>query len=53
MAGLLNCELNVLNIGINSFFTALEKQNIKVLHVEWRPPVEDDDKIDELLKLLL
>mgnify|MGYP001540710931 CR=1 FL=1 len=50
MAGLLEREVNVLNVGLKQFFTSLD---VKVLHVEWKPPVEDDEEIDDLLSLLL
>ncbi|MBS5603796.1 fdrA domain protein [Clostridium sp. AF18-27] len=53
MAGLLEREVNVLNVGLKQFFTSLEDQDVKVLHVEWKPPVEDDEEIDDLLSLLL
>lgn len=53
MADLLHSELNVLNVGLQQFTDALDAQNIKVLQVDWRPPMEDDDEIDDLLSSLL
>lgn len=53
MAGLLDQEVRVLNIGLKQFFTALDDQDVKTLHVEWKPPVEDDEEIDDLLSMLL
>ena len=53
MASILNEKLNILNIGLTEFTDALEAQGAKVLHVEWRPPVDDDEEIESLLDMLL
>jgi hypothetical protein len=43
----------VINIGIIEFAEALKAQGISVIHVEWKPPTEKDEKIRELLDKLL
>ncbi len=45
-------KLNVINVGISIFSDALKKQNVKVVQVNWRPPVVKDKKIESLLKKL-
>ncbi len=49
---LLNKELKVINIGIEMFADDLEKQNVDVVHVDWRPPAEGDLDILKLLEKL-
>ncbi len=49
---LLNKELKVINIGIEMFADDLEKQNVDVTHVDWRPPAEGDLDILKLLEKL-
>lgn len=53
MAKLLEQELVVLNVGLKQFCTSLDEQKVKALHVEWRPPAEDDAAIEDLLSGLL
>ena len=49
---LLNKELKVINIGIEMFADDLEKQNVDVIHVNWRPPAGGDLDILKLLEKL-
>lgn len=49
---LFNKELKVINIGIEMFAEDLEKQNVDVVHVDWRPPAEGDLDILKLLEKL-
>ena len=42
-------ELKVINIGIEMFADDLEKQDVKVIHVNWQPPAGGDL---DLLKIL-
>jgi hypothetical protein len=53
MAILLGEPMKVINIGIREFMQALEDQHIPVIHVDWRPPTEEDEEIDSLLESLL
>lgn len=53
MAKLLEQEPVVLNVGLKQFCTSLDEQEVKALHVEWRPPAEDDGQIEDLLSALL
>ena len=45
-------ELKVINIGIEMFADDLEKQNVDVIHVNWRPPAGGDLDILKLLEKL-
>ncbi len=49
---LFNKELKVINIGIEMFAIDLEKQNVDVIHVNWRPPAGGDLDILKLLEKL-
>jgi hypothetical protein len=53
MANLLEQEIKVINIGIKEFVEALEDQQVPVIHVDWRPPTEEDEEIENLLDLFL
>jgi len=46
---LLKEKLKVINIGIETFALALEKQGVPVVRVDWKPPAGGDK---EMLKLL-
>ncbi len=49
---LFNKELKIINIGIEMFADDLEKQNVDVIHVNWRPPAGGDLDILKLLEKL-
>jgi hypothetical protein len=53
MAGLLQQEIKIVNIGIKEFKEALEDQMVPVVHVDWKPPTEEDEEIAKLLDSLL
>ena len=38
-------ELCVVNFGIESFYQDLKKQNVKAVHVAWKPVAGGDKKI--------
>lgn len=46
-------ELVVINVGIKVFYEDLRKQNIKVIHVDWKPPAGGDEEIIALLDRIL
>jgi hypothetical protein len=46
-------EIKVINVGIVHFMEELEKQGVPIVHVEWSPPKEDDEEIENLLESLL
>jgi FdrA protein len=50
---LLRGPLVVVNIGLEKFAQELEKQNVEVLHVEYRPPAGGDQEMIRLLDQLL
>lgn len=45
-------ELRVINMGLSSFAEDLKKQNVKAIHVNWRPPAGGNEKMMELLNRL-
>jgi hypothetical protein len=51
--GLLDSELNVVNIGLDIFYNALKLQNIKVLDLNWIPPPKLDKETEDLLDKIL
>jgi hypothetical protein len=53
MAGILQEEVKVVNIGIIEFVQALDEQEVPVVHVDWRPPTEEDEEIEDLLEALM
>ena len=53
MAGILQEEVRVVNIGIIEFVQALDEQEVPVVHVDWRPPTEEDEEIENLLEALM
>ena len=46
-------KLKVINVGLQSFYEAVEKQGVKVTQLEWRPPVKLKPEILALLDKLL
>jgi len=53
MTSLLTRDLQVINIGLTQFMEALEVQDIPVVHIQWSPPAENDEEIQNLLDSLL
>jgi len=49
---LFNKELKVINMGLKSFAEELKSQDIKVVHVDWRPPAGGNKKMAALLAKL-
>lgn len=49
---LFNKELKVVNIGLESFYKDLKNQNVKVIHVDWRPTAGGNKKMNSLLSKL-
>ena len=50
MNNLFQTELKVVNIGLKSFKETLDKQNVKSVHVDWRPPLFTDEKAMSIIK---
>ena len=50
---LLDYDLNVVNIGLDIFYNALKLQNIKVVDVNWNPPLKLDKETEDLLDKIL
>lgn len=50
---LLRGSLVVITVGLGKFAEELEKQNVEVLHVEYRPPAGGDQEMIRLLDQLL
>lgn len=49
---LFNSQLVVVNIGPRMFGEALEKQNVEVVQVDWKPAAGGDKKMQEILSAL-
>lgn len=47
---ILHQEIQVINIGLESFKEALEAQGVKVIHVNWQVPAKGDMKLVNILK---
>lgn len=45
-------EIKVINIGLEAFGKDLEKQKVKVVHVDWRPPAGGNERMALLLAKL-
>ena len=45
---LLKSDLDVISMGLHSFTEALEDQNVKAHHVDWKPPAGDPELLDML-----
>ncbi|MCD6436011.1 MAG: fdrA domain protein [Clostridiales bacterium] len=45
-------EISVVNIGLESFYDELKLQNVKAIHVDWRPPAGGNKKMGSLLSRL-
>lgn len=49
---LFNTELKVINVGLESFYKDLKKQEVEVIHVNWRPAAGGNKKMASLLSRL-
>lgn len=49
---LFNKELNIINVGLESFYKDLKEQKIKAIHVDWRPTAGGNKKLSSLLSRL-
>lgn len=45
-------ELKIINMGLESFYTDLKEQNIKAIHVDWKPVAGGNKKLSSLLSKL-
>lgn len=48
-----SCKLKVINIGLQHFADSLKSQGVKLVKINWRPPVKRSKEIDDLLDDLL
>ena len=51
-AALLNAEVKVVNVGLESFARELAAGGVQVVHVEWSPPAGGDPALADLLSKL-
>lgn len=49
---LFSSELKVVNVGLESFYHDLKKQQISVIHVNWKPTAGGNKKMASLLSKL-
>ena len=45
-------ELIVVNMGLESFYDDLKKQDVSTIHVQWKPSAGGDKKMSSLLSRL-
>ncbi len=45
-------KLKIINMGLESFNKDLKKQNVKTIHVDWKPPARGNEKMISLLDKL-
>jgi hypothetical protein len=50
---LLESELNVINVGLEIFFTSLKLQQVNVIDASWSPPAKLDKETEDILDKLL
>jgi len=50
MKTLFQTELKVVNIGLKSFKETLDKQNVKSVQVDWKPPLFTDETVMSIIK---
>jgi hypothetical protein len=46
---LLTKDIAAINLGLESFYDDLKDQKVNAIHVNWRPPAANQDKINSLL----
>lgn len=46
-------ELKVVNVGLEHFAQSLQQQDVKVVHVAWKPPADGDRELMKMLEQLL
>ncbi len=49
---MLSGNLQVASFGLQSFSDALTTQNVKVAHIDWKPPAGGDMKMLSMLSML-
>ena len=47
-----NDNLQIINIGLSSFADTLSNQGIRIVHIDWHPPAEEDQDLINMLDLL-
>ncbi|HEX9677479.1 hypothetical protein [Nitrososphaera sp.] len=50
---LLDSELKVINLGLDIFYNALVEQNVKAMHVNWKPAPKLDKETEDILDKML
>jgi hypothetical protein len=49
---LFESKLNVLNVGLEQFYTTLQQQNVESGHVEWKPRAQGDPELVKIVDAL-
>lgn len=44
-------EVQVINVGLESFYESLKNQEADVINIDWAPPALDDDIMDMLSRI--
>jgi len=45
-------KIVVINVGVITFLEELCKQDVEAIQVDWRPPLEDSEELQEILERL-
>lgn len=52
ISNLIDLPLEVVNIGLESFYESLQDQDVQCVHVVWKPIAGGDYKLAEILSVL-
>ena len=50
---LFDVELKVINVGLDIFYNALRLQNVKAVHVNWKPAPKLEKETEDILDKML
>jgi hypothetical protein len=53
LRSLIETEPVAVNVGLREFAVSLQQQGVRVVHVDWKPPLELDEETQEILDKLL
>lgn len=42
-------EMEIINIGLESFYESVKKQGIPCVHVDWKPPASGNARLMEII----
>ena len=45
-------KIQIINLGLDKFAKTYQEQGVKVAHVDWKPPIEIEDDLSDILSML-